>query len=48
LTIMAGDPIAQVVCHLLTERTTQAYAGKYQNQEAGPQHARDDGGEPHD
>jgi dCTP deaminase len=40
LTILAGDPIAQVVCHLLTEPTTQAYAGKYQNQEAGPQPAR--------
>ena len=43
LTISAGDPIAQVVCHLLTEATSQPYAGKYQNQEAGPQPARDDG-----
>jgi dCTP deaminase len=43
LAILAGDPIAQVVCHLLTEPTTQPYAGKYQDQEAGPQHARDDG-----
>jgi dCTP deaminase len=43
LTILAGDPIAQVVCHLLTEPTTQPYAGKYQNQEPGPQPARDDG-----
>ena len=43
LTILAGDPIAQVVCHLLTEPTTQPYSGKYQDQEAGPQHARDDG-----
>src|SRR5262249_13783349 len=42
LAILAGDPIAQVVCHLLTESTTQPYAGKYQDQEAGPQHARDD------
>jgi dCTP deaminase len=42
LTILAGDPIAQVVCHLLTEPTSQPYAGKYQNQEAGPQPARDD------
>jgi dCTP deaminase len=41
LTILAGDPIAQVVCHLLTEPTTQPYAGKYQDQEAGPQQARD-------
>ena len=43
LSILAGDPIAQVVCHLLTEPTTQPYGGKYQDQEAGPQHARDDG-----
>jgi hypothetical protein len=41
LIILAGDPIAQVVCHLLTEPTTQPYAGKYQDQEAGPQPARD-------
>jgi dCTP deaminase len=40
LTIVAGDPIAQVVCHLLTEATCQPYAGKYQDQEAGPQRAR--------
>jgi dCTP deaminase len=46
LDILAGDPIAQVVCHLLTEPTTQSYAGKYQDQEAGPQPARDDGGAP--
>jgi len=48
LSILAGDPIAQVVCHLLTEPTTQPYGfngmGKYQDQEAGPQPARDDGG----
>jgi dCTP deaminase len=48
LTISAGDPIAQVVCHLLTEPTRQPYGfngtGKYQDQEAGPQPARDDGG----
>jgi dCTP deaminase len=43
LDILAGDPIAKVVCYLLTEPTTQPYAGKYQDQEAGPQHARDDG-----
>jgi dCTP deaminase len=43
LAISAGDPIAQVVCHLLTEPTKQPYSGKYQDQEAGPQHARDDG-----
>src|SRR5215467_3210486 len=43
LALLAGDPVAQVVCHLLTEPTAQAYAGKYQDQEAGPQPARDDG-----
>jgi dCTP deaminase len=46
LTILRGDPIAQVVCHLLTEPTTQPYGfngtGKYQNQEPGPQGARDE------
>ena len=42
LTILAGEPVAQVVCHLLTKATEQPYAGKYQNQEAGPQLARDD------
>jgi dCTP deaminase len=46
LIISAGDPIAQVVCHLLTEPTTQPYGfngtGKYQNQEPGPQGARDE------
>jgi dCTP deaminase len=44
MTILHGDPIAQVVCHLLTETTTQPYGfngtGKYQNQERGPQGAR--------
>jgi len=48
LSILAGDPIAQVVCHLLTEPTRQPYGingtGKYQDQEASPQPARDDGG----
>src|SRR5262249_6693046 len=43
LVILAGDPIGQVVCHLLTEPTTQPYSGKYQDQEAGPQPARDEG-----
>ena len=42
LSILVGDPIAQVACHLLTEPTEQPYSGKYQDQEAGPQHARDD------
>jgi dCTP deaminase len=40
LTIVAGDPIAQVVCHLLMEATCQPYTGKYQDQEAGPQQTK--------
>ena len=40
LSILAGDPIAQDVCHLLTAPTTQPYRGQYQDQEAGPQRAR--------
>jgi dCTP deaminase len=44
LAILVGDPIVQVVCHLLTEPTEQPYGfngtGKYQDQEAGPQGAR--------
>jgi dCTP deaminase len=42
LTILAGDPIAQIVCHLLTEPTEQPYSGKYQDQQRGPQSARRD------
>ena len=40
LVVEAGDPIAQIILHLLSERTEQAYTGKYQNQEAGPVAAR--------
>jgi dCTP deaminase len=32
----AGDPIAQVVFHLLDETTEQPYSGKYQDQTSGP------------
>jgi dCTP deaminase len=35
-----GTPIAQVVFKKLDHPTDQPYAGKYQNQEAGPQIAR--------
>lgn len=42
LYIEAGDPIAQVVFHLLQSPTEQPYQGKYQNQEAGPQEAREE------
>lgn len=38
--IPAGSPIAQVVFHWLDLPTAQPYAGKYMNQEAGPQPAR--------
>lgn len=37
LRIEAGSPIAQIVFMRLTEPTTNPYAGKYQNQDAGPQ-----------
>jgi dCTP deaminase len=40
LFINEGDPIAQMMFHLLDEETEQAYSGKYMNQEAGPQPAR--------
>lgn len=40
LIIHAGDPIAQVVFHLIDFATEQPYQGKYQDQEAGPQSAR--------
>lgn len=42
LYIEHGDPIAQVIFHLLDEETNQPYSGKYQNQEKGPQPARFD------
>lgn len=37
--IQSGDPIAQIVFHYLDQSTEQPYKGKYQNQQAGPQHA---------
>ena len=40
VTITAGDPIAQIVFHMLDQATEQPYQGKYQDQEAGPQPAR--------
>lgn len=40
LSLVAGDPIAQIVLHLLSEPTDQPYSGKYQDQEAGAQPAR--------
>jgi dCTP deaminase len=38
--ILGGDPIAQMIFTKLVEPTESAYAGKYQDQEAGPQEAR--------
>ena len=35
-----GDPIAQIVLHLLAARPESTYEGKYQGQEKGPQKAR--------
>jgi dCTP deaminase len=40
--IKQGDPIAQIIFHMLDEPTVQPYEGKYQDQEAGPQKARED------
>lgn len=37
ITIRKGDPIAQIVFHMLDEPTELPYKGKYQNQSAGPQ-----------
>lgn len=41
--IEEGDPIAQVVFHLLDENTDAPYSGKYQDQLFGPQSAKFDG-----
>jgi dCTP deaminase len=38
--IARGEPIAQIVFKLLDRPTALAYSGKYQNQERGPQRAR--------
>jgi dCTP deaminase len=40
LTLMNGQPIAQVVFHLLDQPTDAPYAGKYQDQAAGAQGPR--------
>ena len=40
LHILAGDPIAQIILHQMTEPTEQPYSGKYQDQPAGAQAAR--------
>jgi dCTP deaminase len=38
--IRAGDPIAQIIFFRLEEPTALPYAGRYQDQERGPQGAR--------
>lgn len=40
LYISEGDPIAQILFHILDKETEQPYTGKYQDQEKGPQEAR--------
>jgi dCTP deaminase len=40
--ITHGDPIAQIVFHQLDEPTIFPYSGKYQDQEPGPQEAREE------
>lgn len=40
--IKRGNPIAQIVFHMLDEPTDHPYRGKYQDQPAGPQSAIDE------
>lgn len=40
LRLVRGQPIAQVILHRLDRPTSRLYAGKYQDQERGPQEAR--------
>jgi len=42
LHIKAGDPIAQIIFMRMEEPAEKPYSGKYQNQAAGPQGARDE------
>jgi len=35
-----GQPIAQVIFHVLSSPVEKGYSGKYQNQQRGPQEAR--------
>lgn len=45
ITIRSGSPIAQIVFHRLEVETEAPYDGKYQDQEPGPQRARNEGEE---
>ena len=40
--VFAGSPIAQIIFMRTEEPTEKPYTGKYQNQERGPQEARDE------
>ena len=42
LILRDGDPIAQIAFEFLDAPTEQPYTGKYQNQEYGPQEAREE------
>ena len=42
LIVKAGSPIAQIIFMQLTEPTDKPYGGKYQDQQPGPQEARDE------
>jgi len=42
LFIAEGDPIAQIIFMRMEEPTERPYTGKYQNQQRGPQVARDE------
>ena len=42
LIVREGDPIAQIVFHRLDESTRHPYKGKYQDQQYGPQEAREE------
>jgi dCTP deaminase len=40
--LSSGDPIAQIIFMRMEEPAEKPYSGKYQNQAAGPQGARDE------
>jgi dCTP deaminase len=40
ITLRKGDAVAQAIFHRLDEPTDRPYAGKYQDQERGPQESR--------
>lgn len=42
LAIAEGDPICQIIFHMLDQATDRPYTGKYQDQRSGPQPAIDE------